>query len=67
MIYKFGSDDIYQFKFEAGKSPSNQDLMFQSRNVETEVNHQVAVIVIWHMRQNKGNDGKKDKDKYKGT
>ncbi len=30
---------LKKFKFEAGKSLNNQDLMFQSRNIE-QVNHQ---------------------------
>ncbi len=36
---------LEKFRSLTGKSLNNQDLMFQSRNVET-VNHQVAVIVI---------------------
>ncbi len=40
--------------------------MFQSRNVEQEVNHQVAVIVIWHIRQTKAMMERRQKiQKYK--
>ncbi len=70
MIYKFRNHvtitSLEKFKFVAGEIFEQSGIWCSVSNVEASKSSEVAVIVIWHIHDRQGNDGKKDKiTKYK--